>query len=182
MAENPSEIQYSDKASGKKTPLVLSIIVAVAAAGVSIWGINSNGLTAGIPSAANLQTGSKPPSTVEPPGGKEEQEKLLKSGAKVHQERCAGCHASDVKMIGPSYSEICRRYGESVEIAGSPTLGVTDQVDTTALSAISFATTHPQGAWDAYERGPQINLSPEERRAISYWIFNISKEKEDGDD
>lgn len=186
MVERPSEIQYSDKGSGKKTPLVLSLIVAVAAAGVSVWGINSTGLTAGLPSAGNSQSsaaGSQQAThTVEPPSSKEEQAKLLAAGEKVHQERCAGCHASDTKLIGPSYSEICRKYGESVEITGSPTLGVTDQVDATALSAIGFATTHPKNAWDGYQRGPQINLSDDERRAIAYWIFNISKDEEDGDD
>lgn len=179
MAITPPDIQYSDKCSAKKTPLILAIVVAVLAGGISIWGINATGLTAGLPTP---QTSQQVPSTVAPPANKEEEERLLKAGARLHQERCAGCHAIDSKLIGPSYSEICRKYGESVEIPGSPAPGVTDQISSTALSAISFATTHPRSVWDAYDQGPQLAMTAEERRAVAFWIFNNSKDEEETDE
>ena len=179
MAVTPPDIQYSDKGGSKKAPLILSIVVAVIAAGVSIWGVNSSGLTAGI-SAPHVPDAAPP--TVALPSDKEESERLMKVGVRLHQERCAGCHAVDSKLIGPSYSEICRKYGQSVEVSGSPAPGVADQVSTTALSAISFATTHPSNVWDAYQQGPQLGLTPEERRAVSIWIFNNSKDKEETDE
>ena len=179
MAITPPDIRYSDKGGANKTPLILAIVVAVIAAGVSIWGINANGLTAGIPAS---QTSQPTPPAVATPSDKGEEERLLKAGAQLHQERCAGCHAIDSKLIGPSYSEICRKYGESVEISGSPAPGVADQISSTALSAISFAITHPGNVWDAYDQGPQLTLTKEERRAVAFWIFNNSKDKEETDE
>lgn len=179
MPITPQDIQYSDKGSAKKTPLIMSIVVAVLAAGISVWGINSTGLTAGIPTSQPPQSDLP---TVSPPSDIEEKERLLKVGAKLHQERCAGCHAIESKLIGPSYSEICRRYGEAIgvsgEISGSSAPGVAHQVSTTALSAIGYAVTHPPKHWDAYEQGPQLALTAEERRAVAFWIFNNSKNKE----
>src|SRR5690349_16388192 len=98
MAITPAEIQYSDKGGANKTPLILSIVVAVIAAGISVWGINSSGLTAGI---STPQAAPVAPPVVAPPADKGEEERLLKAGARLHQERCAGCHAVDSKLIGP---------------------------------------------------------------------------------
>ena len=179
MAITPPEIQYSDKGRAKKVPLILAMVLAVAAAGVSIWGINTSGMTAGIPAP---QTSQAAPPAIALPADKEEEERLLKAGARLHQERCAGCHAIDSKLIGPSYAEICRKYGESVKIPGSPAPGVTEQISSTALSAISFAATHPSNVWDAYEQGPQLAMTAEERRAVAFWIFNNSKDKEETDE
>lgn len=187
MPNTPQDIQYSDKGSAKKTPLILSIVVAVVAAGISVWGINSTGLTAGIPTPQAPQTA---PPTISPPSDNEEKERLLKAGARLHQERCAGCHAIDSKLIGPSYSEICRKYGESIaipgensgEISGNPAEGIADQISTTALSAISVAVMHPAKGWDSYGQGPQLELTAEERRAVAFWIFNNSKDKEEADE
>ncbi len=175
----PPNIEYSDKGSANKTPLILSVVVAVVAAGISVWGVNSSGLTAGVSTPQSLPAELP---NVAPPEDKVEQEKLLKAGSKLHQERCAGCHAADSKLSGPSYAEICRKYGESVDIPGNPSPGVTDQVSTTALSAISYATTHPGNVWDTYQQGPQLGLTADERRAVSFWIFNISKDKEEADE
>ncbi|MCC7528994.1 MAG: hypothetical protein IT342_10755 [Candidatus Melainabacteria bacterium] len=179
MTITPPDIQYSDKGSSKKAPIIMAMVVAVVAAGISIWGVNTSGLTAGIPSP---QAAQPAPAAVAPPADREEEDRLLKAGARLHQERCAGCHAIDSKLIGPSYSEICRKYGESVEIPGSPAPGVTDQISSTVLSAISFATTHPSNVWDAYDRGPQLSMTEEERRAVAFWIFNNSKDEEEKDE
>ncbi len=179
MALKFPNIQYSDKSGSKKTPQILAVAIAVVAAGVSIWGVNSNGLTAGMPSTRASQA---PPETVAAPNDKEEADRLLKVGALLHQERCAGCHSVNSKLIGPSYSAICRKYGESVDIPGNPAPGVNDQIDTAVLSAISFAATHPKSVWDGYEQGPVMTLTPEERRAVAFWIFNNSKNKVETDE
>jgi mono/diheme cytochrome c family protein len=179
MAESPDEIKYSDKGSGNKTPVILAVLIAIFAAGVSIWGVNSTGLMAGIPDAS---APTAAPPTVVLPSDKNEKERLLKLGARVHQESCAGCHSVDAKLIGPSYIAICRKYGESTEVNGAPTPGVTDQIDVSAISAISFATTHPKNNWQSYQRGPELSLSAEERRAVAIWIFNFSNEREGADD
>jgi len=177
MVESPSDIKYSQ--SGNRTPVVMAVLVAVIAAGISFWGVDSTGLMAGLPVSAI----SKPaPPAVVLPSDNAERERLLSVGAGIHQQSCAGCHSVDSKLIGPSYLEICRKYGESIEVKGSPAPGVTNQVDISAVSAISLATMHPVNSWDAYERGPDLTLTAEERRAVAFWIFNCSREKEGADD
>jgi mono/diheme cytochrome c family protein len=180
MAETPADIKYSDKGSGNKTPVVFAVIVAIVAAGVSIWGVSSTGLMAGVPETANTLPA---PPTVALPSDKGEKVRLLSLGAQVHQESCAGCHAVDTKLIGPSYLDVCKLYGESMDVKGTPSPGVTDQIDVVAISGISFATSHPKNnLWDGYQSGPDITLTADQRRAVAVWIFNLSNEKEGRDD
>ncbi len=185
MPITPQDIEYSDKGSAKKTPLVLSIFVAVVAAGISVWGINSTGLTAGLPVPQPPQ--SAPP-TISPPSDGEERGQLLKIGAKLHQERCAGCHATDSNLIEPSYSEICRKYGESIEIpgeksgeiAGNPAEGVADQISTAALSSISFAVTHPEKRLGCLRT--RTSTWADSRRAARCCILDFQQFKRQGRD
>lgn len=179
MAESPKDIQYLHKGAANKMPVFLAVFIALIAGGVSIWGVNSVGLTAGIPDTSSVKIA---PPIVSLPASSAERDSLLSQGSKIHQENCAGCHAVDSKLIGPSYMEICRKYGESIEVKGQPTPGVSEQINGSAISAISHAVTHPAYAWDGYQRGPDLILPAEQRRAVAVWIFNFSNEKEGADD
>lgn len=164
MPDSPAKIEYSEKGKSSKIPIVLAIVVGIAAAVIAAWGVNSNALMAGISAPAPAPVLSV---VLAAPANKDEAERLLKAGASVHQERCAGCHAIDAKLVGPSYSEISKRYKN--------------------LSEVGFASTHPRNdlannGWDGYDDGPHLHLSKEEQRAVAVWILERTKEKEAGND
>lgn len=178
MVEEPRKIEYADQ-HGNKVPVILAVVVGLVAAAISVWGVNSNGLTAGIEIYSAPQA---VPGSVRAPEDKEEGEKLLAIGSRLHQSRCAACHSVDTKSIGPSYREISRRYGESVDIPGNTAPGVNNQISSSVLSSLGLAATHPKNSWDGYEQGPKQQLTEQERRAIAFWIFTQSLNKDAGDE
>lgn len=159
MSDTPAKIEYSDKDKPNKTPIVLAVAVAIVAAVISVWGINSSTLMAGVNSPSPLPT---PPAVLAAPSDKEETDRLLSVGATLHQQRCAGCHSIEAKLIGPSYLEISTKYRD--------------------LSEIGFASTHPKNDWDGYDDGPHLHLDKEQQRAIAVWILSSTKSKGGGND
>ena len=158
MPDSPAKIEYSDKAKPNKTPIVLAVAVAIVAAMISVWGINSSALMAGVNSPSLLPT---PPAVLAPPSNKEETDRLLAVGAALHQQKCAGCHTIESKLVGPSYIEISRKYRD--------------------LSEIGFASTHPKNDWDGFDDGPHLHLNKEQQRALAVWILSSTKGKGAGE-
>lgn len=177
MTDTPAKIEYSDKDKPSKTPIVLAVAVGIVAAAVSVWGINNNALMAGVPSPSPALM---PPSTLTSPASEQETERLVKAGAALHQERCAGCHTIESKLVGPAYVEISAKYRSVGSGAG---IKNPEKLTTAALlSDIGYASTHPKNDWDGYDDGPHLHLDKEQQRAIAVWILNSTKDKEVGND
>jgi len=168
MSNTPANIKYSDKGTSSKTPIILSLVAGVVAAAVSVWGISSGGQTAGVSPDPKVEFRELADSNVNitPPENAAEKQRLIKAGASLHQQSCAGCHNLDSKLVGPSYTEIVRKYRQG---SNSP------------ISEIAFASTHPPTTWDGYDLGPHLHLTKDEQRALAVWIVESSQKAEKKD-
>lgn len=88
---------------------------------------------------------------------------LVSRGADLVQMQCSGCHASEVRLSGPSWQAIAQR--ARIELKQDPFCG-------TGLALMARAVTHPALGWNGYPAGPQPStLSQQDRVALAAWIL-----------
>lgn len=155
----PSEIKYSQKGNIGKTPRLLIGITFIFACLIAGYGITS----VSTPSTHSIDDSNQTfhsvvekKSSVLLPADPDEADWMLKLGARLDREQCAGCHSLWTKLTGPSYEAIFSRY---------------EDADDKMTKRLAFASTHNVKNWDGYAAGPKTLLSSEERRALAYWII-----------
>ena len=78
---------------------------------------------------------------------------LVERGAILEGRECAGCHAGDRRVVGPSYAVIAARYH-------------------CRPAELSTAIGHPASGWADYPRGPAgPSLAAKDRVALAAWIL-----------
>jgi cytochrome c len=73
---------------------------------------------------------------------------------------CMGCHASDKKLVGPSYQDIVKKYGGQKDAAA--TLAATMRAGST-------------GKWGAIAMPANPALTPEKAKTLAQWILDGAK-------
>lgn len=73
---------------------------------------------------------------------------------------CTGCHAVNEKMVGPSFTEVAKRYADKPAA-----------VETIAKSI----TTGSKGAWGEMPMPAQPQLSAQDAEALARWVMAAGK-------
>ena len=90
--------------------------------------------------------------------------KLVGQGAAIVQMNCAGCHAPDERLSGPSWQAIAEQTRAAIQ--ADPFCG-------SGLALVAAGVQHPSPGWDGYAAGPAQNYSPEDRVALAAWILKV---------
>ena len=78
--------------------------------------------------------------------------------AMAKAKNCMACHATDKKLVGPSYKDIAAKYGKEA--------GAVDKLAAKIQKGGS-------GVWGAVPMPPNANVNADEAKALATWILSI---------
>ena len=97
---------------------------------------------------------------------------LVDRGGALVLAQCAGCHAPQERLAGPSWSAIADRYRSLLK--RDPFCG-------SGLALMASATAHPSPGWDGFGPGPENPaVSAQDRVALAAWILRRGSVKATG--
>lgn len=174
MSKSDDELSYSKSDSKKLSGYAAALLVAALL--LSLWGANSTGLVVSSAKPQKAEGSVELPALPIPDDAKG-RERLLEQGKQLSSQYCAGCHADNSKLVGPSFTEIVASYS-----AGGA--GNMHGLSAT-IHPNSWERSRPAGGSDLsdrfsdYESGPSMTLSEQDRNAIALWMSQSFKARGD---
>ena len=71
---------------------------------------------------------------------------------------CMACHATDKKLVGPSYKDVAKKYASDAKA-----------VDTLAAKIIKGGS----GVWGAVPMPPNANVNDAEAKKLAAWVMSL---------
>lgn len=153
--------KYSENTG--RAPAILAAALLALGAIVSWFGLNGGALVNPQPTDAQSPAVVPSEEAIKVPTSEAEKQALLTAGEAVSRAKCSGCHDNDSRLTGPPFDSIARKF--SSDFRANPSQ---------LPPALSQAVTHNYKDDDlgGYESATQLTLTPDERRAVGFWILN----------
>ncbi len=78
--------------------------------------------------------------------------------AMAKAKNCMACHATDKKLVGPSYKDVAAKYGKEA--------GAVDKLAAKIQKGGS-------GVWGAVPMPPNANVNADEAKSLATWILSL---------
>ena len=82
----------------------------------------------------------------------------LADEAMAKAKNCMACHATDKKLVGPSYKDVAKKYASDAKA-----------VDTLAAKIIKGGS----GVWGAVPMPPNANVNDAEAKKLAAWVMSL---------